>query len=189
MMEEPKNPDEASTTFAMLCRGNHPGACTNLGNIEDEKGASDRAALEFARACELGDSAGCTNLAFMYRHGKGVTQDVARAFGLNEKACAKHDPRACNNLGDMYETGDGVAADSEKAGQLYEQVCGAQDSPLVATCCAHLSGRDSTRRHAFGCYSLGMLLTKRGAGDEARVRKLFERACEGGVEKACPKGR
>lgn len=194
LLEEPLATGQAVVRLGVLCERGVAGACTNLAWALEE-GAVDgrkdeaRAVALYERACEQGDIAACTNAAQMYRHGRGVVADVKKAFQLNERACAAADPRGCNNLGDMYESGIGVVSDLARAAELYRRTCEGENStpPSADPCCERLRAADRARRHAFGCYSLG-ILHERGLSverDPARARALFVRACSAGVQPAC----
>jgi TPR repeat protein len=184
-MDDPRDLGKAKQLFGSLCEKNVGGACTNLGAIHEDRGDLKEAVVSYEKACEMGDAAACGNVAFMYRRGKGVSQDKEKAFSLNAKACEKREPRGCNNLGDMYETGDGVKKDIAKAQGLYEQVCAKPWDATATACCGQHSATDAVQRHAFGCYSLALLLQRESRGNSAKIAALFKQACEAGVEKAC----
>ena len=48
-------------------------------------------------------------LGLMYREGRGVEQDVDKAFDLISRAAEAGDSEAQNNVGLMYNRGEGVA--------------------------------------------------------------------------------
>lgn len=83
---------------------------------------------------------GCAGLAHMYQHGKGVTQDEARALEYWEFAC-DHDPASCMQAGTFYEQGVGTQADDAKAVAYYHRGCKREDA---VSCCrlAKMLGRD-----------------------------------------------
>ena len=58
------------------------------------------------------------HLGLLYRDGKGVRKDLAKAAELLSKAAEQEDPHATNSLGNMYWNGEGVAKDEDKAVEL-----------------------------------------------------------------------
>lgn len=181
--DDPPAVDEAMRIYLRLCDEGSGGACTNAGVLYGGKLAGmshqpDKAAAMFEKGCSIGVPLACAHLAAMYRHGRGVARDMARAVELNERACAANIAEACNNLGDMFETGDGVTRNLERAKSLYEQTC-----EMKAPAWIKKGDADS----AFGCYSLALLYDK-GMGvrvDKQKARELMKRACDREVKEAC----
>ena len=60
---------------------------------------------------EAGDAAAARNLGHLYRTGRGVATDLARALGWYRRAAAEGFAAAQANLGAMYARGQGGAAD------------------------------------------------------------------------------
>ena len=58
------------------------------------------------------------HLGLLYRDGKGVRKDLAKAAELLSKAAEQEDAHATNSLGNMYWNGEGVAKDEDKAVEL-----------------------------------------------------------------------
>ena len=57
----------------------------------------------------------------MYKEGRGVKQDSAKAAEWFKKAAEQGNAGAQFNLGKMYEVGDGVEQDSVKAADWYKK--------------------------------------------------------------------
>ena len=60
---------------------------------------------------QAGDAAAARNLGHLYRTGRGVAMDLARALGWYHRVAAQGFAGAQANLGDMYARGQGVAVD------------------------------------------------------------------------------
>ena len=84
-------------------------------------------------ACNKGNgenqSGPCYNLGIMYRNGKGVRQDYAKAHELYKKACDMKYGDACNNLGVLYSKGEGVRQNHSTAKQYYGKACDLGSQP------------------------------------------------------------
>jgi len=113
------------------CREGRAESCTSVG-VQTAAGTFGRkkdpkAAIPFLQqGCQGGDPYGCEQLGVMYQHGRGVTQDHAKARQLYEQACAKQEANACHYLGVYYEQGrDGVAKDAAKAKSYFQKACAA----------------------------------------------------------------
>jgi TPR repeat protein len=59
-------------------------------------------------AAEQGNAGAEANLAFMYRRGRGATQDYSEALKWYRLAAQQGDWPAQSNLGSMYSKGQGV---------------------------------------------------------------------------------
>jgi len=106
------------------------------------------------------------NLGNLFHHGKGVTQNVEKAFEFYEQAHRAGNATATCNLGLMYKQGQGVTQNLAKAVQLYEQ--------------AHRAG------NATATCNLG-LMYKQGQGvtqNLAKAVELYEQAHRAGDARA-----
>lgn len=59
----------------------------------------------------------------MYKEGRGVRQDYAKAMEWYKKAANQGDSDAQLNLGIMYEQGQGVRPNKRTANEWYEMAC------------------------------------------------------------------
>jgi hypothetical protein len=150
-----------------------------------------RAVERYRRACDRGELLGCANLGDMYRSGRGVDGDSARAVNLYRQnvlrssglrpptvnyaravelyrqACDGGVMPGCARLGLMYELAVGVVSDDARAVELYRRAC---DSGFMP-----------------GCRSLGAMYS-RGLGvptSETRAVELYRRACDGAEMLGC----
>jgi len=83
-----------------------------IGPIDEDL---ERAIEEYRKAAENDDAAGMTTLAIMYRLGRGVDQDNARAIELLEGASAKGYHFAQVRLAQLYLDPDGIPAEEAEA--------------------------------------------------------------------------
>jgi TPR repeat protein len=89
---------------------------------------------ELTKAADQGDADALYNLACMYRHGRGVVQDVGKAVELWTKAADQGDAEAQCNLGYMYQHGlGGVAQDDGKAVELWTKAADQGDATRSTT--------------------------------------------------------
>jgi hypothetical protein len=70
-------------------------------------------------AAAQGNAGAEANLAFMYRRGRGVTQDYSEALKWYRLAAQQGDWSAQSNLGSMYSKGQGVTQDYARADMWY----------------------------------------------------------------------
>jgi uncharacterized protein len=73
-----------------------------------------------------------TSLGWLYRNGKGVAQDYAKAREWYEKAASKGDAISMTSLGWLYEHGQGVVQDHAQAREWYEKASAAGDAKATA---------------------------------------------------------
>jgi TPR repeat protein len=117
--------------------------------------------------CRAGDPRGCTNVGRIYKAGRGVPVDPARAVTLFAEACAKGDGLGCSDLGLQYAWGVGVTQDAARAASLYRDACRLRDEA--------------------GCYDLGYCY-EHGFGvtvDLPAAVQLYAASCEGGEGRGC----
>ena len=70
---------------------------------------------------EAGDAAAARNLGHLFRTGRGVEMDLARALGWYRRVAAQGFAGAQANLGDMYARGQGVAVDYASAAMWFHR--------------------------------------------------------------------
>lgn len=99
--------------------------------------------------CDAGEASACFNLGEMYRDGKGVGKDVAKAVNLFVKACDGSSGDACDELRRLYTAGKEVGKDEARAAEfraramaLWEAGCERQDLKQ----CISLGGRPQIQR-------------------------------------------
>ncbi len=73
------------------------------------------------------------NLAVMYYEGKGVAQNLSKAYELFSKAAATGLANAQYNLGKMYHTGKGVPRNLNQAKSWYKKAAAQGDSQSIYT--------------------------------------------------------
>jgi S1-C subfamily serine protease len=111
----------------------------------------------------------CNASGIVFRRGRGVSRDDARAAELYRKACDAAYAPGCANLGVLYRAGEGVARDLPRALSLSEDAC--------------------DRGYPGGCLVAGEMLAA-GEGAPASLARAVARlslACDGGLGDACMK--
>jgi len=73
------------------------------------------------KAAKSGDSNGQVNLAFLYKEGKGVSQNDKESVKWYLEAAKQENPHAQNNLASMYSKGRGVAQSYDEAILWYQR--------------------------------------------------------------------
>jgi len=189
---ETGHPTLSNTVLHLSCMGSFGKACIWRGEI-----------YLYAKACDASDAHDCSSLGDMYRFGRGVARDYARALSIYTNACDAGDAHACMNQGFMYESGLGVAPDYPQARALYSKACGAAEG----SGCAHLGsmynsghgvGRDYSQALALyikacdagdanGCGGLGLMyLDGNGMQNmQDNAKPLFKKACDAGDADSC----
>jgi TPR repeat protein len=178
----------ARAIFRSRCDGGDGLACELFAGmaVNGNGGEQDFAAAHAAhqRGCDLGDSDACGGLAAMWADGQGVTADQAKAAaatrrmrGIHERRCRAGDAEYCGysnqpvldrfpceiGYGDVCERLADVAVDDGRkldGAALHDLGCRAGN--------------------AIACEHLGM-----ATRDANRAAELFQRACDGGVARAC----
>jgi hypothetical protein len=125
------------------------------GTIEDPTAAVEC----FRRAADAGHAWAQYNLAHMYLDGRGVAQDLSRAFAHYLKAAGQRHERAMNLLGRCCEHGWGTPREVRAAADWYR--------------------RSAEAGYFRGQYNWASLLREAGRIDEAVV--WFEHAAAGGT--------
>jgi TPR repeat protein len=74
-------------------------SCSAEAAVEERAKHFDKAAALYERACELGLPQACHRAGELYRDGKGVAPDDARAHVLFERGCREGSTSACDALG------------------------------------------------------------------------------------------
>ncbi|MBS2012727.1 MAG: sel1 repeat family protein [Deltaproteobacteria bacterium] len=158
-----------------------------------------RACEMFKQACDATQEAGCVNLAMCTENGVGQPADLKKAVELYATQCAdKASAIACIWAGLLIEKNK-----PELALKLYQNAC--DNTASVGTCVStselmsalpgkyDLDGIDRRsceggEQKALGCYNAA-LMYERGIGGTPRqlprATMLLERACKGGLKKAC----
>lgn len=152
----------------------------------------------FKQACDATQEAGCVNLAMCTENGVGAPADLKKAVEIYATQCAdKGSPIACIWAGLLVEKNK-----PELALKLYQNAC--DNTTSVGTCVStselmtalpgkyDLEGIDRRsceggEQKALGCYNAA-LVYERGIGvpkQLPRATMLLERACRGGLKKAC----
>jgi len=121
------------------------------------------AAERFGDGCRRGQGASCSALGLMHMHGRGVSQDRARATALLERACQLGNTRGCVHLGRLLEDGSAERRDPQGAALMFELGCEQGESE--------------------GCYSLAQLRYQQGRTAEAE--RALEQACDDQYALAC----
>ena len=154
-----------------------------------------KAARYYTNGCDLDHAASCSALGKMRRAGQGMGMDEDVADELLEKACSLGDEWACVESNSAPT--DGTVLETMR------QKC--EDKSLMNACfalgAANLKSDDEKKWEQGGallqescdkgvtrsCYKLAIVLEK-GVPlpkDIKRSQVLFERACKGGIKKAC----
>lgn len=127
-----------------------------------ESGDFPTALQEWQPLADAGDVAAMRNLGHLYRWGRGVDQDPARAALWYERAALRGSERAQANLAAMYLAGEGVARDQRRAAGWF--------------------ARAARQGHTIAQYNLG-LMYEHGLGvekDNKRALGLFLLAARSG---------
>jgi TPR repeat protein len=162
------------------------------------------------RRCRTGDAQSCARAGLMYRQGRGVAMDVAKAWTFLQTACDGGDGLGCAELGQLYLGDDGLRRDASRAAELAALACDAGDghgcSDLVSLCAGRLiypapadqCSADALRRLAaravatlqwecsgWGAYDCDTLATMYSPGDPETALRFASRSCQGGDPGGC----
>jgi TPR repeat protein len=192
--------------FASQGRGTEAAENQQRKPVADSQPQSAAAAAQ--SKCDAGEASACFSLGEMYRDGKGVGKDVAKAVNLFVKACDGSLAEACDELRRLYTVGKEVGKDEARAAgfharavALWEAGCERQD---LKQCVSlgddyNYSGDKNDKPKAAAAYgkacAAGMFAT---CIKQGRVFKFmfteesyklavesFRKACDGGETEAC----
>ena len=187
----------AALCFALGVAG---GAAADFGGGVRAYNSGDYAAAHAAwmPLAQAGDAAAARNLGHLYRTGRGVARDLARALRWYRRAADQGFAGAQANLGDMFARGQGVATDYAAAavwfhraavqghvaaqynlGLLYETGLGVELSEETAMAWYH---RAAGAGHQGALERLAGLVA--GGASPASAEKLALEPPEGGPEPA-----
>jgi TPR repeat protein len=93
-----KDTNAATPLLEKACTGGDPAGCNDLGLARSLSGDAPGAAKYFQMACNAKTQLGCLGLGTLYRDGKGVAKDPAKAKDLFKKACDGKVAAACKLL-------------------------------------------------------------------------------------------
>ncbi len=100
-----------------------------------------------ANAAERGNQGAQLLLGLIYREGRGVPRDAAKALYWLEQAARERQPYAAYALGQMYAAGEGTARDTAKAIDWWRVAADEGFAPAqLELGRAYLDGR-GTRQH------------------------------------------
>ena len=147
------------------CDKGHAGSCVTLGKLHLRGAGVDKddakAAEVFQKACDGSDSEGCAALAALV-----ARTDAAKAAGLWTKACDGGVAAACTGLGKATLEGAGTDKNPERALALLLRGCDGGDPEGCSVAADRVRMGTSTE-------------------DQQRAIQLDNRACQGGVTRAC----
>lgn len=149
------------------CAQGHLDDCvTAARGLEQQGKVGEGYAVELFRyACEEGHAPGCRGLAQLYNEGRGVERDAKRAMALWEDACAQGDAPACTTLAHLLAK-DGH--DDDRVLTLLAMGCHRGDADACDYYAVTMSRNVSAK-----------------ASDKSTISSYLERACSGGVGRAC----
>jgi TPR repeat protein len=168
-------------------RANAQGFLDFLGRSAayEQQHASTLAMREQEGACVAGDSAACAGVlprmesqcadgegqacgfaAWIYREGRGVPKDLARAVGFLERACAAGQRESCVQHAWSQARGEGIAKNEVKAMAALDGLC---EEKFYAAC---------TRLAV-------LYAAKQSVPSRARAKDYLAKGCEGGDPEAC----
>lgn len=93
----------------------------HFGNTYFKQGDYARAEQWFRKAADQGNATAQNNLAYMFRSGRGVSQDFSQAAYWYQKAADQGHMLAQNQLGGLYHNGQGVEQDYSRAAQWFRK--------------------------------------------------------------------
>lgn len=141
------------------------------------------------RACEGGWTPACISAGQALLFGSGVPRDSERGLELLERACTEETGEGCIVLARVWQDGLGVEADPSKAETYYSIAERHVSEPMAKDpTSAFVVYVDACNfGDLLGCFNAAWFLAE-GAEVRRNVstsRELFERACDGGVARAC----
>jgi TPR repeat protein len=185
---------KAKDLFLDAVAKGQPLAAHNLGYLAETAGHFSEAVQWYEKAVELGHVPSLSNVAYAYSNGRGVFQDVRKAFALYEKAVEHDQGIAAANLGTAYLYGHKVDTDHalgyrylHKAAELDYQ----QSYYHLAIACDNGWGTGQDPTSAQTWMTLAVLSGDPQAQKDIRTRpdrvspemtEVLSRACSGVVE-------
>lgn len=140
---------------ALVADPDRPQAIFQLGRALDVAGLQSWARAYYRTAADRGYGAAMVNLGYLYKTGRGVDRDDAKALELYRRAAMMGNPRGRTNLGSMYRDGAGVAQDFGEA-ILWYRLAGANGWPNAIDALANLyakgQGVEKSPEKAFELY-------------------------------------
>lgn len=115
----PKDRDAAKAMLEQAAAGDHPGALYNLGVMAVEGQDFTRAAGSFQRAADAGDVDALEALSALYRQGRGVAKDPAKALDYMKRAADQRDASAEVQYGIILFNGEGLPKDETAAARYF----------------------------------------------------------------------
>ncbi len=112
---------------------------------------------------EIGEARSYVKLGFLYKNGRGVEQDDAKAAKFYEKTCDTGDLAGCDSLASFYQN----SGEQAEAATIFEQAC--------------------EKGFGLSCYNLAQIY-EAGSGvapDESKALSLYVKACERGYAVVC----
>lgn len=156
--------DEKKQSFEESCADGKMTACHNMGLMYDYGDGvvaeDDEKALSFyITACDKDYFPSCTRAALLYEEGKGIKEDMDKAFRLYSKACGAEDGFACHNVAVYYSKKETEAMKAISV-NLYSKACDEGYAP--------------------SCIYLGRMYrdAKTLSNDYGLAKEKFSKACE-----------
>jgi len=152
----------SACVVALLRQPDDPLRQFHVGRVLDAAGRHSWAAAYYERAASGGYGAAMVNLGFLYRNGRGVDKDDARAFALYRQAALLGNQRGRTNVGTLFRNGWGVQQSFEEA-VLWYRLAGSNGWPNAIDALA-------------GMYAQGQGVEK----DADQATRLYQLAAEVG---------
>ena len=127
----------AKTMLDKAANAGHPGALYNLGVMAVEAHDFEAAGGLFQRAADVGDVDALEALSALYRQGRGVPQDLAKAMDLLRRAADEKDASAQVQYAIALFNGEGIAK-NEAAAARYFLKAAAAGNPIAENRLARL---------------------------------------------------
>ncbi|WP_169940773.1 SEL1-like repeat protein [Campylobacter sp. RM15925] len=195
--------------YVTACEGGDSVACNKAYKISKEKffaqkscdlgdlnGCSDLASFYYGandykksfelweQGCKKNHGLSCRNLAYSYREGKGVSQNVEKAIKVLEPLCEGERPQDCLVLGIIYKDDQYGKKDILKAYNFISKACASGKSKdackvinspeFMAAACDGGSGE--------ACRNLGFAYA---AQKDPKAVEYFEKSCEYKLAAGC----
>jgi TPR repeat protein len=179
--------------YERACAAEHAAGCEGKAEIlRKQFRLPDKleAAHELStRACDMGHPPACISAGQALLFGSGVAQDTERGLTLLERACSKEEGASCMVLARIWQDGLGVSPDANKADVYYALAETHVDDPVASdpTSAFVVYVNACNFGDLLGCFNAAWYLAE-GAQVRRNIstsRELFERACNGGIARAC----